>query len=270
MTAEDHEPIMEKDKQLIQLIISQPTLTNSQIAKLLGVSKQAVSERRKRLENEGIIQKYVFWNVAPKLRLTKAFEIIVAGADDSEIAELINYLIQNWKVAFVWLSGRGEAVSGVILTDQENLFIKIIRNEFPFVKSIRLQSVEFRKFLGQHIVWKRKGDGSLQEIAYKECRELSKRKSVDALLFFTEPQSGTVNLVVLRNKRSHKDVTMTSSDKILDNTHVHIRYGTYKILKEMVSNKRERRWIRKLGIAFTKNKHEEQRLKYLLRLARHV
>jgi DNA-binding Lrp family transcriptional regulator len=268
MTAEDHEPIMEKDKQLIQLIISQPTLTNSQIAKLLGVSKQAVSERRKRLENEGIIRKYVFWGVAPKL--TKAFEVVVAGAHDSQIEELINYLIQNWKVAFVWLSGRREAVSGVILTDQESLFMNIIRNEFPFVKSIRLQSVEFRKFLGQHIVCKRKDERSLQEITYKECRDLSKRKSVDALLFFIEPQSGMVNLVVLRNKRFHRDVTMTFSDKILDNTHVHIRYGTYEILKEMANNKRERRWIRKLRIAFTRNKHEERRVKYLLRLARHI
>jgi len=270
MTTEDHEPITEKDKQLIQLIISQPTLTNSQIAKLLGVSKQAVSERRKRLENEGIIRKYVFWDITHKLWLTKAFEIIVAGADDSQIEELINYLTQNWKVAFVWLYRKGGTVSGVILTDQENLFVNIIKNEFPFVKSIRLQSVEFRKFLGQHIVWKRKDERSLLEITYKVCRELSKRKRVDALLFFIEPQSGMVNLVVLRNRRFHRDVTMTFSDKILDNTHIHIRYGTYEILKEMVNNKRERRWIRKLRIAFTRNKHEERRIKYLLRLARHI
>jgi len=71
MSTEDHEPISEKDRQLIQMIINQPALANAQIARLLDVSRQAVSERRKKLEDEGIIQNYVFWNIVPRLELTK-------------------------------------------------------------------------------------------------------------------------------------------------------------------------------------------------------
>jgi DNA-binding Lrp family transcriptional regulator len=270
MTTEDHEPITYKDKQLIQLIISQPSLTNSQTAKLLGVSKQAVSDRKKRLVDEGIIENYIFWNVVPKRELTKTFEIIVEGADPSQVEELTNYLIQNRKVAFVWLAYDGGVVSGVIVTDQENLFIKILRNEFPFVKSVKLQPIEFRKFLGQHIALKSSDERSLHEIVCRKVRELSRKKSVDALLFFAEPKNATINIVVLRNKRFHRHATMTFSDKIVDNTYVHILYGTYEILKGMVNNRRKRIWTRKLRIAFTRNKQEERRLKYLLRLARHV
>jgi len=57
---ENQEAITERDRQLIELIISQPTLTDAKIAKLLGITRQAVNERRKRLEREGIIQRYVF------------------------------------------------------------------------------------------------------------------------------------------------------------------------------------------------------------------
>lgn len=47
---ENREAITERDRQLIELIISQPTLTDAKIAKLLGITRQAVNERRKRLE----------------------------------------------------------------------------------------------------------------------------------------------------------------------------------------------------------------------------
>jgi len=269
MPTEDHEPISEKDRQLIQMIINQPDLANAQIARLLGVSRQAVSERRKKLEDEGIIQNYVFWNIVPRLELTKEFEVLIGDVYDSQIEELVDYLLHNWKVAFVWSSSR-RTISGIILTDQEKLFVKVLRDEFPFIRRVRLRRVEFKKFLGQRIVTKRRDERSLHEVAYKELARLSKRKSADTLLFSAEPKSATINIVVLRNKRSHRFDAMTFSDKIFNNTYVHTCYGTYEILKEMVNDKRKRNWIRALRIAFTRNKRQERRLKYLLRLARHI
>jgi hypothetical protein len=65
-------------------------------------------------------------------------------------------------------------------------------------------------------------------------------------------------------------VILTSTDKILNRTYVHIDYGTYEILKKMMHNRRERRWIRNLQIIFTKDNREERRIKYLLRLAKHI
>lgn len=46
------EAITEKDRELIQLLIEQPTLTDAQIARKLGVSRQAVTERRKNLNTK--------------------------------------------------------------------------------------------------------------------------------------------------------------------------------------------------------------------------
>jgi DNA-binding Lrp family transcriptional regulator len=262
--------LTERDRQLVQLLIENPDLTNAKIARLLGVSKQAVSERRKKLEDEGVIQRYVFWNVASRLRLTKEFEIFVKGADDKQINELIDYLTHNWKVAFAWVTKGKSAVSGVILTDQETSFIKVLRDEFPFVKNVALRSIEFKKFLNKRIVTEKKDADRLREIALREASRLSKMKSVDAILFSSEPHGNSLTLVVLRNKRFHAHPAMTSSDKISDKTYVHILYGTYEILKKMMRSRRERSWIRSLQVIFARNNREERRIKYLLRLARHI
>ena len=269
-TSRYHESLTERDRQLVQLLIENPNLTNAKIARLLGVSKQAVSERRKKLEDEGVIQRYVFWNVASKLRLTKEFEIVVKGADDKQINELIDYLVHNWKVAFAWVTEGQSAVSGVILTDQETSFIEVLRDEFPFIRDVALRPIEFKKFLNKRIVTEKKDADRLWEIALREASRLSKRKSVDAVLFSAEPHGNSLNLVVLRNKRFHAYPTMTSFDKICDKTYVHILFGTYEILKKMMHNRRERSWIRNLRVIFARNNREERRIKYLLRLAQHI
>jgi len=263
------EPVTEKDRQLIQLLIEQPILTNAQIARKLGISRQAISERRKRLEREGIIQLHIFWNIVPKLRLTKHFDIIVGDARDKEVEELTEYLVSNWKASLVWLSGQN-IVSGIILTERENLFRKIIRDEFSFVRDIKLQPVRFKKFLGQRIRAEPRNSQNLDEIAKKEAIKLSTKKSIDVILYSTNSQKNSINLVALKNRRFHLHTSITSTDKIFENAYVHIMYGTYEILKEMIHSKRKRNLTRNLKIIFARNNIEERRIRRLLRLAHHI
>jgi len=263
------ESVTERDRELIQLLIAQPILTNAQIARKLGVSRQAVSERRKKLEREGVIQWYAYWNIVPKLGITKHFEIIVNRAREEEIEELIEYLISNWKVSLAWLSGQ-KSVSGIILTEQQNLFTKIIRDEFPFVRDIRLNSVQFKKFFGQRILGKRKGGRILHKIARREAVKLSKKKSVEAVLFATDPQANSIRLIALKNRRFHPHKAMTSTDKMSENAYVHINHGTYEMLKEMMHDKRKRELIRNLKTIFARDDSKERRIRRLLRLAHHT
>jgi len=267
---EHHESITKKDRQLIQLLIENPKLTNTKVAKILGVSKQVVSERRRKLETEGIIQNYVFWNIVPRVKLTKEFQITLEDTQEAQIQELTDYLQHNWKVALVWTSENQKTVSGIILTDQDTPFINVIKDEFPFVDSIKVQPVLIKKFLGEGVMTERKDAQSLKELAYKEALRLSEKKSVNSVLFHTSPQDNTIRLVVLRNRRFHHSTTLTSTDKILNKTYIHIDHGTYEILKNMMENRRERRWIRDLQVIFTRNNREERRIKHLLRLAKHI
>lgn len=207
--------------------------------------------------------------MALKQELTKAFEINVAGALDSQIEELVNYLLQDWKIALVWLSQQ-KTVSGVILTDKEKPFIKVVKNEFPFIKDIRIQPVMLRKFLGQNIKLKAKHEEDLETALHNQFKEFSKVKSVDAILYFTEPKEARVQLVVVKNKCFHKYETATYSDRIFNDIKVHITYATYEILKQMAKKRRKRKWIRRLKIAFVRDKRNEKRLKYLLRITRHI
>lgn len=267
---ENQESITEKDRQLIQLLIENPKLTNTKIAKTLGVSKQVVSERRKKLENEGIIQNYIFWNIVPRVKLTKEFEITLKETNEIHIKELTDYLQHNWKVAFVWTSENQKTVSGIILTDQDTPFIKVVKDEFPFVGNIKVQPIQIKKFLGEKVVTERKDEQDLKELARKEALRLSQKKSVNSVLFHTNPQDNSIHLLVLRNRRFHHFSTFTSTDKILNRTYFHIDYGNYEILKNMMQNRRERRWIRNLQVIYTKNNMEERRIEHLLRLAKHI
>ena len=229
-----------------------------------------MSERRRKLENEGIIQNYVFWNIVPKIKLTKEFEITLKDTNETYIKELTDYLQHNWKVAFAWLSENRKTVSGIILTDQDIPFINIVKDEFPFVDSIKVQSIRIKKFLGEKVVTERKDEESLKDLARKEALRLSERKSVNSVLFHTNPQDNTIHLVVLRNRRFHRSSTFASTDKILNKTYVHIDSGTYEILKKMIHNRRERRQIRNLQVIYTRNNREERRIKHLIRLAKHI
>jgi len=263
------EAVTEKDRQLIQLLIEQPTLSNAQIARKLGVSRQSVTERRRSLEREGVIQRYVYWNIIPKLELTKHFEIIVDDAQEKEIEDLTRYLMSNWKVSITWLSGQN-VVSGIILTRQENLFTKIVKDEFPCVRDIKLQPIQIKKFLGQRIPAKRKNSQHLQEIAKKEAIKLSTKKSIEVILYITDSQRNSIRLVALKNRRFHLYDAMTSTDKMFENVYVHVSYGTYEMMKEMMHDKRKRDLIRNLKIVFARNKLVERRIRRLLRLARHI
>jgi len=263
------ESVTDKDRQLIQLLIEKPMLSNAQIARKLGLSRQAVNERRKKLEREGVIQRYVYWNIVPKLGLTKHFEIIVEGAQEKEIEELTEYLISDWKVSLAWFWGP-KVVSGIIVTDHEDLFTRIIRDEFAFVRDIKLQSIQFKKFLGQRILTKKKNVHDLHDIAKKEAMKLSKKKSIEAILFATDPQTNSIHLIALKNRRFHPYAAMTLADKISENAYVHVNYGTYEMLKEMIYNKRKQGLIRSLKIVFARDDSKEQRIKRLLRLASHV
>jgi len=236
----------------------------------LGVSKQVVSERRRKLESEGIIQDYVFWNITPRVKLTKEFKITLKDANETHTKELTDYLQHNWRVAFVWLSENRKTVSGIILTNKDTSFINVVKDEFPFVDSIKLQPIQIKKFLGEKVVTERRDEQNLKDLARKEALRLSEKKSVNSVLYHANPKDNSIHLVVLRNRRFHHSPTFTSTDKILNKTYVHINHGTYEILKETMHNRRERRWIRNLQIIFTKNNREERRIKHLLRLAKHI
>ncbi len=229
-----------------------------------------MSERRRKLENEEIIKKYVFWNIIPKVRLTKEFKITLKDVNETHVKELTNYLQHNWKVTLVWLSENRKTVSGIILTKKDTPFVNIVKDEFPFVDDIEVQPIQIKKFLGEKLVTERKDEQSLKQLARREALRLSEKKSVNSVLFNANPQDDSIRLVVLRNRQFHHSSTFTSTDKILNKTYVHIDYGTYEILKKKMQNRRERRWIRNLQIIFTKNNREERRIKYLLRLVRHI
>ena len=265
-----HESITEKDRQLIQLLIENPRLTNTKIAKMLSVSKQVVSERRRKLESEGIIQSYISWNIAPRVKLTKEFQITLKDPNETRIKELTSYLQHNWTIALVWFSENRKTISGIILTDQDAPFINVVKDEFPFVNSIKVQPIQIKKFLGEKVETERKDEQSLKELAYKEALRLSEKRSVDSVLFHANPQDNSIHLMVLRNRRFHHSPTLSSTDKILNKTYVHIDHGTYEILKEIMQKRRERRWIRNLQVIYTKNSREERRIKRILRLAKHI
>jgi len=63
--------ISEKDVTLVKLLISNPKVPLENLAKSLGVTKQALAKRKRKLEENEIIKSYLFWNVLLRFELTK-------------------------------------------------------------------------------------------------------------------------------------------------------------------------------------------------------
>lgn len=67
--------VTERDVEMVNLLIEDPGLSLEELGTRLGVTKQAIAERKKRLEEEGFVKSFYFWNITPRFESTKRVRI---------------------------------------------------------------------------------------------------------------------------------------------------------------------------------------------------
>jgi len=63
--------VTDRHAEMVNLLIKDPSLSLDELGAKLGVTKQAVAERKRRLEEEGFTKSFYFWNISPRFECTK-------------------------------------------------------------------------------------------------------------------------------------------------------------------------------------------------------
>jgi len=117
--------ISEKDIALVKLLISNPKISLESLAKNLGVTKQALAKRKRKLEEKEIIKSYLFWNVLPRFELTKYFELVLESSKIEDEMKIIRKLDERWTTVIIWkIPGKKTVIAGLILTEKVEEFIE--------------------------------------------------------------------------------------------------------------------------------------------------
>ncbi len=71
--------VTDRDVEMVNLLIDNPTMSLEALGSRLGVTKQAVAERKAKIEQMGYTKSYYFWNMTPRFEGTKRVLVGLAG-----------------------------------------------------------------------------------------------------------------------------------------------------------------------------------------------
>lgn len=71
--------VTDRDIEMVNLLIDDPSLSMEELGAMLGITKQAVAERKKRLEESGFTKRFYFWNITPRFEGTKRLRLRIEG-----------------------------------------------------------------------------------------------------------------------------------------------------------------------------------------------
>ncbi len=256
--------ISEKDITLVKLLISNPKIPLKNLAKILGVTKQALAKRKRKLEENEIIKSYLFWNVLPRFELTKYFEIILESSKIEDEMEVIKKLDEEWTTAIIWkIPGKKTVIAGLILTERVKEFVKCF-SKIKSVIDVKITPVLMRKFLGEKTKIGKISSEKILQTVEREIENILEKGKILAILYGFFPEEENVDICVIKSKIRGKE--FYSYEKILDGIYFDYHIMTYKAFKEFAT--REPEWLASLKIKFTTNKAIERKINKILRYSR--
>ena len=251
-----------KDWLLLKMLIENPSLSDSEVAEELGVTRQSVGKRRKRLEEKGLLRRYVFLGAAYVAGLAKFFRVEVGGGEDFE--EFTRYLSSTWRVPIYWV--RGRYVEGIVLVEDAESFKRFLSDEFPSLGEVEVEPVRIAKFLSEKIETRK---ASLEGVAQAEARKESEGKGVRAVIYRVSREEKLVHIYVVKDRRCLPRGEPTYIHRVRGGVPVKVEYGTYDSLKAMLKSKLGRKRLKEFKVAYARDKGERKRISMILRLARH-
>ncbi|MGQ4914436.1 MAG: winged helix-turn-helix transcriptional regulator [Candidatus Asgardarchaeia archaeon] len=257
--------ISKKDFVLVKVLIDNPSSSLEDLAKILGITKQALSKRKRKLEERRVIKSYLFWDILPKFEVTKYFEITLKK--DSVVNDeirILKELNKSWIVVMVWknLDEMKKTISGLVLTERTQDFIELFRN-LNFVVNVKITPVIIRQFLGEKI---KLGDLSTKcylKALENEIKKYSRENNVLAILYGVYSEDENIDICVIRARIPKKE--FYSFEKVIAGMYFDYHIMTYKMFEERAV--KEADWVATLKIGFTRDRNIERKISRILKFS---
>ena len=208
--------VTDRDVEMVNLLIEEPSLSLDELGAKLGVTKQAVAERRSRLEEAGFTESYYFWNITPRFECTK--RVLIEVEKGSERINNISQVLDRFNPVVVFfrtepeeffegkassITGTVNEIEGILLfnNEEEEDQLKLELEKLGITK-VSTESILFSRLLGEKCDITLKNPEQVEDIARDVAQKLSSEASVQAVLY--EKHEGPVDqfdLLIIRDER---------------------------------------------------------------------
>jgi len=208
--------VTDRDIEMVNLLIKEPTLSLDELGTKLGVTKQAVAERKSKLEETGFTKSFYFWNITPRFECTKRVLIKVKkGFKDTnripQVFDRFNPVIVFYRTEpEEFFEGKSSSITetiseveGILLFNDEHEEKQLkLELEKLGITDMSIQSILFSRLLGENCDIILKTPEQIEDIARDVANQFSSEASVQAILYEKhESPVDQFDLLIIRNEK---------------------------------------------------------------------
>jgi hypothetical protein len=171
----------------------------------LGVTKQAVAERKRRLEEEGFTRSFYFWNISPRFECTK--RVLIKTEKGPKQINRITHILHRFNPVVVFFRTEpeeffeGKAASLLFNNEKEEDQLRAELEQIG-ISDVSIEFVLFSRLLGEKCDITAKTPQQVEDIARDVAQHLSSEASVHAVLYERrERPVDQFDLIVIRDER---------------------------------------------------------------------
>ncbi len=212
--------VTDRDVEMVNFLVEAPSLSLDELGAKLGVTKQAVAERKSKMEETGFTKGFYFWNVTPRFECTKRVLVNVRKGSD-KINHISRILDQFNPVAVFFrtfpeefFEGKASSIAGTIsevegilvFNDEKEERELILELEKLGISQVSIESILFSRLLGERCDITLKDSGQVEAIARDVAKQFSSEASVQAVLY--EEHEGPVDqfdMLIIRDERFQQE-----------------------------------------------------------------
>lgn len=208
--------VTDRDVEMVNFLIKEPNLSLDELGAKLGITKQAVAERKGKLEEAGFTRSFYFWNITPRFECTK--RVIIKVEKGSTKVNRISDLLDRFNPVVVFYRTEPEEffegktssitetiheIEGILLfnNEGEEKQLKLELEKLGLTK-VTIESILFSRLLGEKCDVTLKTPKQVEDIARDIAQQLSSEASVKAVLYEkTERPTDQFDLLIIRDER---------------------------------------------------------------------
>jgi len=252
--------VTDRDVEMVNLLVEEPSLSLDDLGAKLGVTKQAAAERKSKLEEAGFTKSFYFWNVTPRFECSK--RVLVKVEKGSVQVSRVSQVLDRFNPVVVFFRTEPEEffegkassltvtvseVEGILLFNNEEEEKELrLELEKLGVTLVSIEPVLLSRLLGEECDVTLKTPEQVEKIARGVAQQLSSEASVKAVLYEQHEQPvDQFDLIVIRDERFQPEADSYErrvKQALLDYHFMNLRYFM-----------RRGKWLKNMKIVYAQN-----------------